>query len=188
MTGCHMTIRSDGNSESHVALGGPLFHGHAASGFREKVGHPGNVFWHQAKLANKVYQMLDGKQQKLALVQRRPRESAVQFRGPDGQRPGIPVSELTRDQKEHLNEVLLSLIEPYRPQDQEEIKACLAKQGGLESCNLTFYQEGDLGNDGEWDNWRLEGPAFVWYFRGTPHVHIWINVADDPSVPLNASG
>ena len=58
----------------------------------------------------------------------------------------------------------------------------------LFECALTFYKDGDIGDDGEWDNWRLEGPAFVWYFRGTPHVHIWINVADEPSVPLNAKG
>jgi hypothetical protein len=44
----------------------------------------------------------------------------------------------------------------------------------------------DIGNDGVWDNWRLEGPSFVWNFRGKPHVHIWINVADDPKVELNA--
>ena len=36
-----------------------------------------------------------------------------------------------------------------------------------------ILREGDIGNDGEWDNWRLEGPAFVWYFRGSPHVHVW---------------
>ena len=29
MTGRHMTIRADGNSAAHVALGGPIFHGHA---------------------------------------------------------------------------------------------------------------------------------------------------------------
>jgi len=40
MTGRHMTIRADGNSNAHVALGGPLFHGHAPSGFNEKVHHP----------------------------------------------------------------------------------------------------------------------------------------------------
>ena len=63
MTGRHLTTRADGNSEEHVAFGGPIFHGHAASGFDEKVHHPGNVFWHQAELANKVYTVLSGKQQ-----------------------------------------------------------------------------------------------------------------------------
>jgi hypothetical protein len=188
MTGRHMTVRADGNCEDHVALGGPIFHGHAASGFNEKAGHPGNIFWHQAQLANKVYQMLDGKQQKIALLEDLPQESHVAFQGPNGKYPGIPVSELTGDQKEHLKKVLMSLVEPYRKEDQDEIQACLEKQGGLEKCSLAFYSEGDLGDDKEWDNWRLEGPAFVWYFRGTPHVHIWINVADDPSVKLNARG
>ena len=27
-----------------------------------------------------------------------------------------------------------------------------------------------------------EGPLFVWHFRGTPHIHVWVNIADDPSV------
>ena len=26
----------------------------------------------------------------------------------------------------------------------------------------------------------------MWNFRGKPHVHIWVNVADDPKVELNA--
>jgi hypothetical protein len=189
MTGRHMTIRADGDSESHVAIGGPIFHGHAASGFNEKVGHPGNIFWHQAQLANKVYQMLSGKQQEQALIEDLPEEKAVDFHGTDAKkRTGLPVTEMSSDQKDHLRKVLLSLIDPYRKEDQEEVMACLKKQGGLEKCTLTFYKDGDLGNDQEWDNWRLEGPAFVWYFRGFPHVHIWINVADDPSVPLSAHG
>ena len=93
---------------------------------------------------------------------------------------------MSRDQKEAVQKVLESLIEPYRTEDRDEIRECLKKQGGLEKCWLAFYKDGDIGDDGEWDNWRLEGPSFVWYFRGHPHVHIWIHVADDPSVPLNA--
>jgi uncharacterized protein DUF3500 len=188
MTGRHMTVRADGNSENHVAFGGPIFHGHAASGFDEKVHHPGNVFWHQALTANKLYTMLDGKQQKIALVEKRPPEAAVKFRGDKGGYPGLPVSEMSKDQQEHMQKVLLTLLEPYRKEDQEEVQACLKAQGGLEKCSLAFYKDGDIGDDGEWDNWRVEGPAFVWYFRGQPHVHIWINVADDPTVALNARG
>jgi Protein of unknown function (DUF3500) len=187
MTGRHMTIRADGNSASHVALGGPIFHGHAPSGFNEKVRHPGNIFWHQAELANKVYTILGGKQQKLALVERRPKdEFTVPFQGKEEKLSGMPCSEMSRDQKEAVQKVLESLIEPYRKEDRDEVLACLQKQGGLDRCWLAFYKDGDMGNDGEWDNWRLEGPAFVWYFRGHPHVHIWIHVADDPAVPLNA--
>jgi hypothetical protein len=188
MTGRHMTIRADGNSAKHVAFGGPIFYGHAASGFTEKPGHPFNVFWHQARMANLVFQMLDGKQREKALLEKRPHEAAVSFRGVKGGFPGIPVTELSDDQKRELQKVLLALVEPYRKEDQEEALACLKRQGGIDKCNLAFYREEDLGNDGEWDNWRLEGPSFVWYFRGTPHVHVWVNVADDPSIPLNAQG
>lgn len=188
MTGRHMTLRADGNSEAHVAFGGPIFYGHAASGFNEKVGHPGNIFWNQAKLANEVYKLLDPKQQKKALIEHLPHESAVGFHGEKGGYPGIPVAELADPQKLQLQKVLGALVEPFRKEDQEEALACLKKQGGLDKCSLAFYQDGDLGNDQEWDNWRLEGPSFVWYFRGTPHVHVWVNVADDPSVKLNARG
>ena len=111
-----------------------------------------------------------------------PAESAVGFKGKDGKHPGIPVSELSKDQQEAVEKVLLSLLEPYRKEDQDEVRACIQKMGGLDKCSLAFYQQGDLGDDGEWDNGRLEGPSFVWYFRGFPHVHIWINVADDAAV------
>jgi hypothetical protein len=188
MTGRHMTLRADGNTESHVAFGGPIFYGHAASGFNEKVHHPNNVFWPQAVQANKVYAMLDAKQQARALVADRPQESAVAFRGDKGGFPGIPVEELSDDQKKELHKTLLMLIEPFRIEDRNEALACLHKQGGLNKCGLAFYKDGDIGEDGEWDNWRLEGPSFVWYFRGEPHVHVWVNVADDPSVKTNAKG
>ena len=105
MTGRHMTLRCDGNSADHVAFGGPIFYGHAASGFNEPADHPGNVFWPQAQEANKLFPMLDGKQQKLALVQKLPKEEQVGFRG-DGQLPGMPLSEMSSDQKEQVQKVL----------------------------------------------------------------------------------
>ncbi len=186
MTGRHMTIRCDGNSTEHVAFGGPIFYGHAARGFNEKPDHPGNVFWPQALAANKVYEMLDGKQREKALVNKLPREQDAGFHGAEGKFPGIPVSELASDQHSLVQEVLHKLIEPYRTVDREEVQKCLKAQGGLEKCSLAFYSDGDIGGDKVWDCWRLEGPSFVWYFRGTPHVHVWVNVADDPSVKLNA--
>lgn len=194
MTGRHLTIRCDGDSAEHVAFGGPIFYGHAASGFNEKVGHPGNVYWHQAQKANKLFQMLDGKQRGQALVEVAPPEAKVEFKGQGGKIDGIPISELSADQKAHAREVLLTLLEPYRQSDRTEAATLLERQGGLDACRLAFYRKSsdgksvDLGDDGEWDVWRLEGPAFVWHYRGFPHVHVWVNVADDPSVPLNAKG
>jgi hypothetical protein len=188
MTGRHMTMRCDGNSADHVAFGGPIFYGHAANSlFNEPASHEDNVFWPQALAANQLFTMLDGRQQKLALVARLPKEEAVGFRASGQTMPGIPVTELSADQKGLVEQVLAKLLDPYRQSDRDEVATCLKAQGGLERCCLAFYQEGDLGGDRVWDCWRLEGPAFVWYFRGTPHVHVWVNVADDPSLKTNTN-
>ena len=186
MTGRHMTLRCDGNSADHVAFGGPIFYGHAASSFDEEPTHPGNVYWEQALAANKVFEMLDGKQRKLALLDKSPREQDAGFRGSSDELPGIRASELSSDQFAELQTTLAKLLEHYRHADQTEALECLKAQGGLEKCSLAFYADSDVGSDKVWDNWRLEGPSFVWYFRGNPHVHVWVNVANDPSVKLNA--
>ncbi|MBM3953124.1 MAG: DUF3500 domain-containing protein [Planctomycetes bacterium] len=184
MTGRHMTLRCDGDSAEHVAFGGPIFYGHDPGGFNEEATHPGNVFWPQALAANKVAAMLDGRQRELALVAKQPAESAVAFKGSKLEQ-GIAVTELSADQRAELENVLAVLLEPYRAGDQAEVRRCLSAQGGLDACRLAFYRDGDIGDDGVWDCWRLEGPAFVWHYRGAPHVHVWVNIADSPDVPTN---
>ncbi len=188
MTGRHLTIRSDGDSTEHFAFGGPIFYGHAAQGFDEKPDHPGNVFWPQALKANKLFEMLDGTQRKVALLPYEPDESEVHFQGKDGDLPGLRVGEMSADQKSHLKEVLGTLVEPYRDSDRAEVEKCLDAQGGLDECRLSFYETGDIGEDKVWDNWRLEGPSFVWYFRGAPHVHVWVNVADSSEAKVTTAG
>ena len=186
LTGRHMTLRCDGDSAEHVAFGGPIFYGHDTGGGTEEKDHAGNVFWPQAVAANRVCGMLDGRQRDLALVAKTPREQAIAFRR-DGQQPaGLPVTELSADQRAELELVLGVLLEPYRTVDRDEVRGCLSAQGGLDRCRLAFYQDDDIGADGVWDNWRLEGPAFVWHFRGAPHVHVWVNIADTPTVATNA--
>ncbi|MGA2065190.1 MAG: DUF3500 domain-containing protein [Thermoguttaceae bacterium] len=185
LTGRHITLRCDGNSAEHVAFGGPIVYGHAASGFIEKPGHPDNIFWPQAVAANGIAKMLDGKQRAAAVIRTPPPESAIAFQGRKAALPGIAVKDLSADQKAHAQTVLAKLIEPYRRSDRDRVAACLKAQGGLDDCHLAFYEQGRLTAD-DYDIWRLEGPAFVWHFRGVPHVHTWVHVADDPSVPLNA--
>lgn len=183
----HMTLRCDGNSAEHVAFGGPILYAHEGERTFEKPNHPGNVFWHQALAANQLYDMFDGKQRKQALVTSgMPSEELVGFRGPGGGFQGIKVADFSADQKTHLQSVLKLLLEPFRQSDQDEVVRCLKVQGGLDACHLAFYKEGDLGKDGIYDNWRLEGPSFVWYFRGNPHVHVWVNVADTHKIKLNS--
>jgi len=186
LTGRHVTLRCDGDSAEHVAFGGPIFYGHDTGGGTEDAAHTGNVFWSQAVAANGVLAMLDGRQRTLAMVPKTPRENAIAFRRGDAVPQGIAVSELSGDQRGELERVLGVLLEPYRTVDRDEVRGCLARQGGLDRCRLAFYQDGDLGDDGVYDNWRLEGPAFVWHYRGSPHVHVWVNVADTPDLTTNA--
>jgi hypothetical protein len=186
LTGRHMTLRCDGDSAEHVAFGGPIFYGHDTGGGTEDKDHAGNVFWPQAVAANGVFAMLDGRQRDLALMAKTPAENAIAFRRGSAEPPGIPVSELSADQRGELERVLGVLLEPYRTVDRDEVRGCLAAQGGLDRCRLAFYRDDDIGRDGVWDNWRLEGPAFVWHFRGAPHVHVWVNIADSPAVATNA--
>jgi hypothetical protein len=180
LTGRHCTVRCDGDSVEGAAFGGPMFYGHAAGTFNEAADHPGNVYWYQAKRANEVFKALDGKQREIALVKGAvPPEQGndtVKLSGKSGARSGIPLAGLSRDQKELVEKVMADLLLPYRKADADEAMRYIKQNGGLDSLSLAFYQAEDIGNDGVWDVWRLEGPAMVWYFRGSPHVHTWVRI------------
>lgn len=184
LTGRHCTVRCDGDSTEGAAFGGPIFYGHAAHSFNEAADHPGNVYWYQAKRANAVFQALDGKQREAALVRTAvPAEQGtetVRLRGTSGTFPGMPVEAMSKDQKALVRQVMADLLLPFRRADADEAMQRIHEAGGLEKLHMAFYQQADIGNDGVWDVWRLEGPAMVWYFRGAPHVHTWVHIRSAP--------
>jgi hypothetical protein len=182
MTGRHMTIRCDGDSIDGAAFGGPIFYGHAARGANEAPDHPGNVYWYQALRANEVFKALDGKQRSQALLGESPPERGnATVALPAGRKlEGMPASEMTRDQKELVAKVLEDLLAPFRKADAEEAMKYIKANGGLDSLSLAFYKNDDIGMDGVWDVWKVEGPAMIWYFRGAPHVHTWVNIQAKP--------
>ena len=175
MTGRHMTIRADGDSVAGAAFGGPIIYGHGEGD--SKKGLPGNVFYYQTQKANEVFTALDGKQRELALVPKAPAEAAVRVQGDSGKFPGIGVGSLAGDQKELVEKVIRVLLAPYREEDIDEALSIMKSGGGLDALHMAFYESDDIGADHEWDIWRLEGPTFVWHFRGAPHVHAYINIA-----------
>jgi hypothetical protein len=175
LTGRHATIRCGGDPAENLAFGGPIFYGHAVKDTEDPT-HPGNIFWFQAKQANEVFKALDGKQRAKALIEKAPAEDAINFRKKQDDVPGLRLSELSNDQKGLVKQVLKDLLAPYRKQDVDEVIKDVHANGGPEALSLSFYKQDDLGNDGVWDIWRLEGPAFVWHFRGSPHVHTWVNI------------
>jgi hypothetical protein len=178
LTGRHCTRRCDGDSVAGTAFGGPIFYGHAAEGFNEKADHPGNAYWFQAVRANEVFKMLDGKQREIALLGDSREEEGTKTVALSGKReglPGIPVSALSADQRDHVRKVMADLLAPFRKADAEEAMK-LVEANGFEHLHMAFYKNEDIGNDGVWDVWQIEGPSMVWYFRGKPHVHVWVNI------------
>ena len=91
--------------------------------------------------------------------------------------PGIAIAELSGDQKKLVENVMHELLAPYRAEDVKEAMDCLKSGGGLDKMHIAFYKDHDIGSDEIWDIWRLEGPTFVWHFRGAPHVHTYVNIA-----------
>jgi hypothetical protein len=83
---------------------------------------------------------------------------------------------MSGDQKELVEATIKVLLAPYREEDKTEVMEILNAAGGVDKLHMAFYEQGDLGGDKVWDIWRLEGPSFVWHFRGAPHVHAYINI------------
>ena len=183
VTGRHCTSRCDGDSVEGAAFGGPIFYGHASQGFSEKPDHPKNVYWYQAKRANEVFQALDGKQRDIALLGD-PREeqgaATVSLKSPGRRLAGLPVSAMTPDQRELVEKVLADLLLPFRKKDTDEAMKFIRSNGGVEALSMSFYKNMDIGSDGVWDVWQLESPTMIWYFRGSPHVHTWVNIRARP--------
>ena len=178
-TGRHCTRRCDGNSVKNAAFGGPIFYGHSAQGFTEKPDHPGNAYWFQAKRANALFQMLDGKQQEKALKGESRGEKGtrtVTLKGKSEGIEGLPSYDMTTDQRAELMKVVGDLLMPFRAEDRAEALSMIEAQAG--DLHLAFYEKEDVGGDRVWDTWQLEGPNMVWYFRGDPHVHVWVNIKD----------
>jgi hypothetical protein len=170
LTGRHLTLRVDGDSAEKAAFGGPIVYGHGDEEARS------NLYHYQTLQTNKVFGALDEKQMKQALISKAPRESAVELQGSGGTFPGIPVGALSADQRGLVEETLKVLLAPYRQEDIAEVMDILKASGGVESLHMAFYEQGDLNADRTWDIWRVEGPSFVWHFRGAPHVHAYINI------------
>lgn len=171
LTGRHLTLRADGDTVDKAAFGGPIIYGHGIEDAKA------NLFYYQTTQVNEVFGALEGKQREKAIVVKAPTESDVDLQGSKGKFPGISIAEFSADQKKLVEATLKTLLAPYRQEDVDEVFAILKASGGIDTLHMAFYQEGDLLGDKVWDIWRVEGPSFVWHFRGAPHVHAYINIA-----------
>ncbi len=123
--------------------------------------------------------MLDGKQRESALVDRVREEKETATVSLTGKRkglPGIPMEALSPDQQTMVRKVLGDLLAPFRKEDVEESLKLIEPQ--FRSLHMAFCKSMDIGNDGVWDVWQIEGPNMIWLFRGAPHVHTWVHIRE----------
>jgi hypothetical protein len=84
---------------------------------------------------------------------------------------------MSSDQKELMRKVMEDLLMPFRAADREESMK-LVEKSGFDNLHISFNKGMDIGDDGVWDVWTVEGPNMIWYFRGSPHVHTWVNIRE----------
>src|SRR5262249_1310970 len=135
--------------------------------------------------ANRIFATLDGAARKQALLdataQIQPRTKRLQ--GAPLNTPGLPVGTLDDPQKQMVQQLLRDLTRPFRCFDLAGVQACLRTVVPADKLRLSFLQNRDLGDDRLGDAWKLEGPAFSWYFHGSPHIHSWVNILPSHPAP-----
>ena len=182
-SGPHLNLRFGGRSREGVAFGGPLAYGDQRG--NERQGLPGNVYQYQFRQGQELFSSLTPAERRGALLEGAPIQTQIELRGSDGAMPGIPVSDLSATNKKRVRALVDGIVQVYHEDDAAYAKTCLEKNGGVDALHLSYYEDGEVDGSGEYQIFRVEGPAAVFYFRGFPHVHAFINVAMDGNAPLS---
>ena len=182
-TGVHINLRVGGKSREGAAFGGPQVYGDQRG--NERVGLPGNLYRAQFVMAQRLLHNLDAGRRKEAVIDEAPVQTQIELQGRGGSFRGIPIAELTPDSKAIAHELVEHILSTYPAQDVAYARECLEANGGIDRLFLSYYQHGDDGEIPEAQVFRLEGPSAVFYFRGYPHVHAFLNVAMDGDAPLS---
>ncbi len=175
-SGHHLTLRCDGNSVPGAAFGGPVYYGHSANGYSKR-----NVYNYQTEKVQAVFDALDAKQQEKAIADRNPgdRDRGIRFPTKGSEQPGIGYDELSKDQQQLVENVMRTLLEPFRKEDGDEVMEIIKANGGMDEIHLAFYKDGSSKDEQlKWHFWRLEGPGFIWNYRVLPHVHCYVNIVN----------
>jgi hypothetical protein len=182
-TGAHLNLRLGGKSREGAAFGGPQVYGDQNG--NNRAGLPGNLYRDQFLTAQRLLRSLDEGRKKHALVEEAPVQTQIELQGRRGSFPGLPVADLAPEGKAMARELVSRVFSTYSPDDVAYARECLDANGGTEALFLSYYRHGDDGDIPEAQVFRLEGPAAVFYFRGHPHLHAFLNIAMDGDAPLS---
>jgi hypothetical protein len=183
LTGPHINLRLGGASREGVAFGGPQVYGDQRGNDRQ--GLPGNLYRYQFETAHRLFQSLTPAARRAALLPTAPIQTQIELQGRDGMFAGVRIETLAADSKLVARELVDCILSTYREADVEYARQCLDHNGGIDALHLSYYRDGEMNNSGQYQIFRLEGPAAVFYFRGYPHVHAFINVAMNGDAPLS---
>ena len=195
ISGAHLLIRGGGMTRAGSAFGGPLAYGHQLGNGVPRL--PGNAFADHGDALNAFLATLPETAQREARVRGRAHhETAVQLQGPHGRFRGLAASRLGERGRERLAGLVDLMLSCYDTTDREAAWGCIRRNGGVEALRLAVWTDGGRYDDGRamtdlppderarrgvpyWHVWRIEGPGSVLHFRGWPHVHAAIHLADD---------
>ncbi len=183
LSGPHLQLRLGGRNREGVAFGGPQVYGDQRG--NERQGLPGNVYRYQFETANRLFRSLTPSQQQGAVLADSPIQTQIELRGKGADLPGLPVADLSAGSRAIARELVDDILSTWADDDVAFAHECLAHNGGVDGLFLSYYEEGNVDASGEYQIFRLEGPAAVLYFRGYPHVHAFVNVAMDGDAPLS---
>ena len=185
-TGHHVTRRCNAHSDKGLGFGGaPIFYGHyphseqnMQDNFNEAPDHPGNPYWYQGRIFNEFVQGLTAEQQSKGLVSAAPRserpEAVIQT---PAQVQGLDCSTLSTDQKHLLIDTMKRMLKMFREDDVTATVQSIEQSNLVDRLHVSWFPDKyDIGSDKVWDTWQIEGPEFVWYFRGQPHIHCYFHL------------
>lgn len=185
-TGHHVTRRCNAHTDTGLGFGGaPIFYGHyphpveeMRTNFHETPDHPGNPYWYQGRVFNEFVQSLDDRQQALGLVSRDPRsERPAEVVKKTTTTTGLNCAELSDDQKKKFVQTMRRMMAMFREDDVNATIATIEKANVVDGLHVSWFGgKYDIGSDKVWDTWQIEGPNFVWYFRGQPHIHCYFHL------------
>ena len=183
LTGTHMNLRLGGKSREGVAFGGPQVYGDQRGNGR--AGLPGNLFREQFLLAERLLASLDSGRRRAATLEQAPIQTQIELRGRGATPSGIPIAELASDGQALARELVALILSTWAEDDVAYAVECLEANGGIDALSFSTYETGEDGPIPAGQVFRLEGPAAVFYFRGHPHVHAFVNVGMDGDAPLS---
>lgn len=182
-SGPHLMLRPGGKNREGVAFGGPQIYGDQSGD--KQAGLPDNMYRLNLSVASALFDSLSQTDQLDAVIEESPIQTQIEVQGRTGEFSGIPIASVSEHSKSLVRKLIDLTFRPYQIDDAAYAWECIEANGGVNSLFLSYYADSSYDGSNRYQNYRLEGPSSVFYFRGFPHVHAFFNIAMDGDKPLS---